>query len=96
MVRTRVVRALPTDRIAGQSCAWAQILREMVKEGIRSSRSLVDPLLGQIVQKFIGLLFVLERLSQQLRGILEAKVSRPTAESSIPGDLIILPLALRR
>jgi hypothetical protein len=67
----------------------------MVKEGIRSSRSLVD-LLGQIVQKFIGLLFLLERLSQQLRDILEAKVSRPTAESSIPGDLIILPLALRR
>jgi hypothetical protein len=95
MVRTRVVRALPTDRIAGQSCAWAQILREMVKEGIRSSRSLVD-LLGQIVQKFIGLLFLLERLSRQLRDILEAKVSRPTAESSIPGDLIILPLALRR
>jgi hypothetical protein len=56
---------------------------------------LVDSLLGELGQKLVGLLFLLQRLVQELSGVLPAEVRSPTAEASVTRDLIVL-YGLRR
>src|SRR4051812_46431338 len=57
---------------------------------VRSGGLLVHLLLGELGEKIISFLLLLQGLVQQLHGVVEAKLPGPGLQGAVAGDLVVL------
>src|SRR5436190_24124761 len=59
-------------------------------------RLLVDHRLGELGERLIGRLFLVERLLKELHGLVETEFLGPGAQRAVAGDLVVLDRLCRR